>query len=951
MLMVSVAAAADAQVVPNARWRTLKTAHFSVHFTPELEEPARRAAAAAEKAYAALAQRLVPPRGPIDLVVADNVDFSNGYTYTFPTNRIIVYTRPPLDVPSLRYYDDWLSLVITHELAHVFHLDRTRGWWRVAQHVFGRAPTFFPNQYSPAWIAEGLATYYESELTGAGRVKGTYERMLVGATATAGGPPYYDEWSLASTRYPGGEMAYGYGGMFFEYLARSRGRETIERFVDRSSGTLLPITLNRAARSAFGVSFSRAWREWRDSLSAGVPVADPPLERWRDLSHRGRLAVYPRWRDSVSLVFSGYDWVSSPAAYIADTAGRVQRMNGGRRNGSDVNAPTRGGATVFAQLELTDPYHVRSDLYVQRDRRQERLTRGARLSQPDARADGAIVAVRFEPATTQLVRVSADGRAIVPLTKLSPDTQWAEPRWSPGGDRIAVTRWTRGAYADVVILDTLGRVLREITHDRAFDSSPSWSPDGAQVLFTSDRTGVAEIYMAPVEGEGEPRRLSRAELGAFYPAMSPDGAWLATARYDVTGWHIGVAPFDSSRADTPPVDSMFAGSPLPPPERDTTRARAYSPWRSLLPRYWLPLVGQTTGSGYTVGALTSGSDIVGRHSYSAQVLVDPGGPEHSFGVGYRYAGLGQPLVDLGISKTWDSRLLILDSTRTSVVGELLRPVSTVSLDFTVRRPRYRSNAYASLGGELAMRDYLTTPAPLIDSVNPYYRSEPRFWSLVGSAGWSTAQRAALGISPEDGVSLAAAGRLRWREGVGAMYSRSVSAAVNVYKSVDIAGFAHHVLAARVAGGLASGTDPGEFDIGGSSGMPVAIFPGVVIGSQRTFAVRGFSPGVRSGSRVLAGSLEYRAPLVTLRRGFGFWPLFLDRTSLTLFADAGNAWGVGGMPGARDWLASAGAELSIDAAFSYDVPYRLRFGFAAPITSPSPLRDAPASVYFQLGYAF
>ncbi|MFL5577992.1 MAG: hypothetical protein ACJ79S_18720, partial [Gemmatimonadaceae bacterium] len=78
------APAARAQLAPDADWRTLRTPHFAVHFTPPLEEAARRAAASAERAYAALAAELVPPRGTIELVVADNVDFSNGYATPLP---------------------------------------------------------------------------------------------------------------------------------------------------------------------------------------------------------------------------------------------------------------------------------------------------------------------------------------------------------------------------------------------------------------------------------------------------------------------------------------------------------------------------------------------------------------------------------------------------------------------------------------------------------------------------------------------------------------------------------------------------------------------------------------------------------------------------------------------------------------------------------------------------
>src|SRR5665811_1861509 len=80
--------------------------------------------------------------------------------------------------------------------------------------------------------------------------------------------------------------------------------------------------------------------------------------------------------------------------------------------------------------DFLDPYHIRNDLYVERNGSQTRLTTGARLTAPDARADGEIVAVQDEPATTRLVRLSRDGRTLVPLTSTSIDVQWADPRWS-----------------------------------------------------------------------------------------------------------------------------------------------------------------------------------------------------------------------------------------------------------------------------------------------------------------------------------------------------------------------------------------------------------------------------------------------------------------------------------------------------------------------------------------
>jgi outer membrane protein assembly factor BamA len=247
------------------------------------------------------------------------------------------------------------------------------------------------------------------------------------------------------------------------------------------------------------------------------------------------------------------------------------------------------------------------------------------------------------------------------------------------------------------------------------------------------------------------------------------------------------------------------------------------------------------------------------------------------------------------------------------------------------------------------------PGDLLTKISEqYYHSNPRYWSLVASASWSNTQRPPLSISPEDGISLAATGRLRWLEGVpglGGSRSQSVSALANAYKSIPAGGFAHHVLALHVAGGTASGFDPGEFNVGGSSGTPTEIFPGFTIGSHHTFAVRGFPSGTRSGRNVAAGSLEYRAPLTAPERGLGFWPVFLDRTSVALFTDAGTAWGTGSDGTASDYITSAGAELDLDSGLQYDVPYRLRLGLAFPLVNRSLRSVSSVSVYFQLGYQF
>lgn len=937
---------ARAQLVPHDPWRTIATEHFRVHFTPPLEEAARRAAAQAEVAWKELSSELRPPHGVVDLVIADNVDFTNGYATPFPTNRIVIYASPPTASRSLRYYDDWSELVITHELVHIFHLDRSAGWWGAARKLFGRAPIFMPNFYVPTWVTEGLAVYYESRLTGAGRVRGTQHEMVARASALAKDVPPPSEWSAATARYPWGEIPYAFGSLFFDYLARTRGADKVPEFIERTSRFPIPFFLGRASRGAFGISFADAFREWRDTLTRAVAGAPPvPIAGWRDLTREGRLALTPRWSSDSALVFAAVPGKEVPGVYRVDTAGHVARL--ARRNGTDVNIPLPDGGLLFAQLEFTSPWHIRSDLWLERAGQARRLTSEARLAEPDARADGAIVAVQGAPATNRLVRVTMEG-VVTPLTPAHPDTQWAEPRWSPRGDRIAAVRWTHGGFGDVVVLDTMGVLLARVTNDRAVDAAPSWSSDGRWIFFSSDRTGVTELYAVPADSLGADgalnaplvRRLSSATTGLFEPEPSPNGDRLAAVHYRDDGYHVGIAPLDTTGLDRPPTAERFAATPDARVEPSDRPARRYSPLRTLLPRYWLPTIGESSRGATTIGGFTSAMDIVGRHFWAVEAEWSPQDRELWGTVEWEWNGLGIPLVDVVASQSWDAfRIVDRDNNR---VGDLLERSRDIAVGLTLPRPRVRTYSSLTVGGDYEWLRYTSDPAPVIDRLTFSRGRSPSFRGAYVSAGWSNARRPPLAISLENGIQLGAFARQRWIAGESRPWSKEGLGVLSMYKSLDLPGYAHHVLAARVAGGWSDGIAPEVYSVGGESGSRVEVLPGVRAGTRRTFGVRGWAPDSRAGTRALATSVEWRFPISLTTRGAG--PLFFDRLSGTVFADAGAGWS----PRPVAWIASAGAELGLDIAWLYDDAYRLRFGAARPVAGSG---RGKGSVYLLLGSSF
>src|SRR4029077_667153 len=79
-LILSFAGRTQAQVDPSSNWRTLHTPHFRIHFLPSYRSVALVEAREAERSYRLLATELHPPRGVVDITLADDIDASNGFT-------------------------------------------------------------------------------------------------------------------------------------------------------------------------------------------------------------------------------------------------------------------------------------------------------------------------------------------------------------------------------------------------------------------------------------------------------------------------------------------------------------------------------------------------------------------------------------------------------------------------------------------------------------------------------------------------------------------------------------------------------------------------------------------------------------------------------------------------------------------------------------------------------
>lgn len=959
-----------AQARPDLDWRTIESGPFRVHFTAELEELARRTMANAQEAYRQLAAELEPPRGIVDIVVADNADFTNGFATPFPSNRIVIYARPPVDELHLRNHADWNRTLVTHELVHIFHLDRARGIWRLAQRVFGRAAPLFPNTYAPNWLLEGVAVHYETRLAPGGRLGGTEFPAQLRALALGDAISPLDGVATPHPFYPGGNLPYLLGAFLVDRAVRQDAAlgpgEAMRRLVERMSGRLNPWRHDASAREATGTSFTALYDTWRDSVqrAAGALQGIDSLTEVRTTA--GWTAAFPRFAPG-GLLYAADEARRMPGLYRVDELGRVRRL--ARRNSVEANAPLGDGAVVYAELDRTDPYSVLSDLYVGRARRRQRLTVGDRLAHPDVHPEtGRIVAVRTLPGTTELVTLQVDDPYPRVLVLGSLDRTWSEPRFSRDGSRIAAARWDRGGQTSIVVLDTAGRELqrfapraRESRTRLAVSAAPVWLPGDTLILFASDHEGTPMIYRGDVRS-GAYDRLWASRTALRSPDVSADGTRLAAVELQPNGWSVVTRAMPVLR-ELPPERPARDGEPIETvasaPTDSISPARAYAPSETARPTWWLPAVGTSDFNDLLLGAMSGGRDVVGRHQWQATVMRDLSFPEFTASVGYSFSGLGNPVLSVAWEQDWAHQTVF--TTAMEPVGTLSQRSDLVSLSAYFVRPRARLTTYAILAAESDWVSYRTYPWPLLSALGEdWLLGVDAYPRAVVSAGLSSMQRPGLSVSVEDGLALQGTFRRRFQEATGGVPVSEAILEGSVAKSLPLPGYARHVLAMRGAYGVADSETRNLFSVGGISGSSLEVLPGLFYGDvRRTFFVRGFDPARLRGNRAVAGSVEYRAPLTRVGRGYRLLPIFLQKLSVLAFADAGTAWCEGegmnpllcGTPGEpRRWLASAGGELAYDVALQYDVLYRFRLGVAVPTTAPVGVARS-AQVYFTLGSTF
>ena len=156
-------------------------------------------------------------------------------------------------------------------------------------------------------------------------------------------------------------------------------------------------------------------------------------------------------------------------------------------------------------------------------------THGLAIS-PDGRsiAYAANVGFMYEEMASQIFVMNADGTGVRLVTNNA--AYDSTPSFSPDGGRIVFTRRVgigRTSVENIFSVNPDGSELRRLTFGPFSDSEPTFTPDGRRIVFVSNRVGggavdTTAIYSMRTDGSST-RKLIDTPGVDFDPDVSPDG--------------------------------------------------------------------------------------------------------------------------------------------------------------------------------------------------------------------------------------------------------------------------------------------------------------------------------------------------------------------------------------------------------------------------------------------
>ncbi len=844
-------------------WRVLRGEHVDLYYYPEEEELGRVALAYAEASYDTLERRFnhaVTRRIPL-IVYASHSDFEQTNILPFiPPEGLLGVTeflKRRVALPFRGSYAEFRH-TIRHELVHVFQLS-------LAAQTFGRYPRF-RQVGMPLWWTEGLAEFFSAG-------EDSRDDMVLRDMTIDGHLP-----SLTDLAYAYGGLVYPVGGSIHRFLAERYGEwRILELYNDiwKYNG------FDAALLGVYGRTvdqLSDEWQYWMRQHYYPAVASQPPLaitaRKLTDLAIKPTAYQLPGDSTPSFLFFSprsGYTTI-----YAENLAGRGRRpvVQGERseqfesfhffESRIDVSADgVAAFSSKYAERDALFFWDLRKSKVVGRYQFPELVSILSPAWAPDGKS--VVFSGLSVSGYSDLYRLwLADGGGR--LERLTSDRyEDLDPTISPDGATVVFSsdRTPFGASGahNLFALELATGAIRYLTYGSWRDEAPRWRE--GRIYFASDRDGTFQVYSIDATGNG--RRETRSLNGAFDPEWvpGPQGGLLFGGFADLS-FNIYIAPplhdaqssFTLAASDSLPAPAWTWGE-LSHPQYARVDGTPYE--RKFTLDFAAGDAAVAPGLGSAQGAVFVFSDLLSDHLLYLSLSSFQG------------AGFGTLLDNVS-----GTAFYLNQSRRINWgVGAFRQRGLFYEGDFSTlfeersygafAQVRYPFNRFRRIVGEYRIErsDRLDLTTQDVD--------EPRRvgWLVSNYLTYVKDNTLWLSTGPIDGERYNVTGGLVNDLSHGRFDSWLVSADVRKYLRTSL----HSALALRVLGYTSGGERPRRVNIGGS------------------WALRGYPQyGYVAGTRAWLLNVEYRFPILDfLTIGFPFGAARFPGVQGALFLDYGRAW--------------------------------------------------------------
>ena len=169
---------------------------------------------------------------------------------------------------------------------------------------------------------------------------------------------------------------------------------------------------------------------------------------------------------------------------------------------------------------------------------------------PDGRIAFATYVGRWE-----IYAMRADGTQVVSLTQNDGASNYS-PSWSPDGAQI-LFRHAVGGTSQIWVMNADGSGQTALTTGSVSDFDPVWSPDGTKIGFDRVEHGNSDIWVMNPDGS-DPTDVTNDPLTEFQPSWSPDGriAFVRRTGPNTDIWAMNADGSNQVRLTTDPADDL-----------------------------------------------------------------------------------------------------------------------------------------------------------------------------------------------------------------------------------------------------------------------------------------------------------------------------------------------------------------------------------------------------------